>query len=225
MRLRRRGDEQWSQGNNSTLGTDAIDRRDSCRKSMDALVAEDSGLVSLGQNPERSIFHGRIVKAHAHRRDMASSASRGMRGIDPLFDRPSPPAGLLARLQRQGSVLMPHHEPICRRRFVKQSCWIRECLRSQNFTGESHDLWWSSQGPDRSLPESVSHACAAALRSQFIDLSEDVRGPGPFVPAAKVRVRSKARRPLPLLYGPWTLPYRAARSRNHHHLLRRNLQH
>src|SRR5271165_4770968 len=74
-----------------------------------------------GEDAKRSIFSDGVVKVQPERQDLLKRASRGMRVVYAVFDRPRSRSGDIAALaQRQSCVLVPHDEPVGDWRFIEQ---------------------------------------------------------------------------------------------------------
>ena len=93
------------------------------------------------QDSQRTIDQGRIVAAYPQREHLAQRGCRRERIVDSFFDGPRSPAGLVDPLaKRHGSVLMPHHEPICGGRLVEECGTKGKRSGTQDFASQLDHL-------------------------------------------------------------------------------------
>src|SRR6266446_3606149 len=95
-----------------------------------------------------------------------------------IFDRPRSPAwSFTPRLQRQSRILVPHHQPVCRRRFVEERRAERKCFSAKSLPRDFHEPRILSNSRDSWKSHRMAHAGSAARQ---VDAAKYVEQSGNF---------------------------------------------
>src|SRR6266404_4487623 len=82
---------------------------------------------------------------------------------DTIFHGPRSPArSLTPLLQRQSRILVPHHQPVCRRRFVKERRAERKCSSAKSLPRDFHEPRILSNSRDSRKSHRMAHTSSAA---------------------------------------------------------------
>src|SRR5882724_11998085 len=95
-----------------------------------------------------------------------------------IFDGPRSPArSFTPFLQWQSRILVPHHQPVCRRRFVEERRPERKCCSAKSLTRDFHEPRILSNGRDIRESHRMAHTSSTARQ---VDAAKYVEQSGNF---------------------------------------------
>ena len=140
----------------------AINRSKLVCEAVNTIVAQHAECVSSRQNSERSIISARIVQVNPECQNLTEYFGRGVGIRNSLLRRPPTPSRRFVLVpQRQGSILMPYHEPIRIRGFVEDGCAKWKRAWPQYFAGQLFHRWVSRDQPNRPKQHRMAKTRAA----------------------------------------------------------------
>src|SRR6266436_157948 len=130
---------------------------------MERFVSQHAERLCSGQDAQRSIFRGRIIEVNAQSQHLTKDTLGSVSVDHAIFDGPRSPArSFTPLLQRQSRILVPHHQPVCRRRFVEERRAERKCFSAKSLPRDFHEPRILSNSRDSWKSHRMAHASSAA---------------------------------------------------------------